>query len=203
MQEPVGTKEAIFLAAADLFARENYYNVSVRQIAKKVGIMPSSIYNHYASKEDILLDIYAYFDNNMQQLKPDLDKLLLLAETAHPHEVMRGTNMVYPPEIVETMSTAMLVTSSMVRSDKRADEINYRNLIEMSYEYDVPLLEKMIRLGRIEEMDVQGFALLHSTYSHSAAVRFFTYHMIDTPRWLAGLDLLFQLIRVVPGIEII
>lgn len=44
------------MAAADLFARENYYNVSMRQIADRVGIQPSSIYNHYESKEAILLD---------------------------------------------------------------------------------------------------------------------------------------------------
>lgn len=202
MAEAANTKEAIFLAAADLFARENYYNVSVRQIADRVGIKPSSIYNHYESKEAILLDIYAYFDDNMRRVMPDLDELMALADRADPREVMHRTTVTYPPEIMETMATTMLVTSSMTRVDERADRVIFRNLVEMAYVYDVPLLEKMVALGRIEPLDVRGFALLHSTFSHSTAVRFYSNHMVNTEEWLHGLDLLFQVIRVVPGIEI-
>lgn len=202
LTQSANTKEAIFLAAADLFARENYYNVSVRQIAKKVGIMPSSIYNHYKSKESILLDIYAYFDDNMQRLKPDLDELLLLAEMAHPHEVLHKTIFTFPQEIMRTMLTTMLVTSSMCRVDERADRVTFRNLVEMSFEFDVPLLEKMVALGRVEPIDIKGFALLHSSFSYSSAIRFYTDHMMSTEEWFQGLELLFQLVKVVPGIEI-
>lgn len=202
LTQSANTKEAIFLAAADLFARENYYNVSVRQIAEKVGIMPSSIYNHYKSKESILLDIYAYFDDNMQRLKPDLDELLLLAEMAHPHEVLHKTTFTFPQEIMRTMLTTMLVTSSMCRVDERADRVTFRNLVEMSFEFDVPLLEKMVALGRVEPIDIKGFALLHSSFSYSSAIRFYSGNMMSTEEWFQGLELLFQLVKVVPGIEI-
>lgn len=196
MSSPKSTRQAIFEAAVDLFAEQGYHEVSMRKIADAVGIRSSSIYNHYESKNEILLEIYAYFNDNMQALKPDLDVLLEMAETAHPLDVLRGTIFTYPQEIALTMSKAMLVTASMARTDTQAGEVIYRNLIQMAYDYDVPLLERMLELGRIEPMDPQGFALLHSCFSHSTAVRFYSNQMLDDASWLEGLELLFELVRV-------
>lgn len=47
------TKQAILQASIKAFSERGYYGVSVRQIAAEVGIKEGSIYNHYASKEDI------------------------------------------------------------------------------------------------------------------------------------------------------
>ena len=44
-------KERIFDVSIDLFSEHGYDGVSIRQIAKEVGIKESSIYNHYKSKE--------------------------------------------------------------------------------------------------------------------------------------------------------
>lgn len=138
----------------------------------------------------------------MERLKPDLDELLRMAETAHPHDVLRGTTVTYPKEIRTAMSTTMLVTSSMIRFDERADRLTYKNLIEMSFIYDIPLLERMQALGRIEPIDPHYFALLHSTYCHSTAVQFYTGHTVGVKEWVGGLELLFQLIKVAPGVEV-
>lgn len=48
------TKELIFETAILLFAEQGYKGTSIRQIARKVGIKESSIYNHYEGKRDIL-----------------------------------------------------------------------------------------------------------------------------------------------------
>ena len=57
------TKEKIFDASIDLFSQYGYTGVSIRQIAKEVGIKESSIYNHYKSKESILESILTYYIN--------------------------------------------------------------------------------------------------------------------------------------------
>lgn len=59
------TKERIFDVSIDLFSKYGYDGVSIRQIAKEVGIKESSIYNHYQSKESILESILSYYINEM------------------------------------------------------------------------------------------------------------------------------------------
>ena len=59
------TKEKIFDVSIDLFSQHGYDGVSIRQIAKEVGIKESSIYNHYQSKESILESILSYYINEM------------------------------------------------------------------------------------------------------------------------------------------
>ena len=59
------TKEKIFNVSIDLFSQYGYTGVSIRQIAKEVGIKESSIYNHYQSKESILESILSYYINEM------------------------------------------------------------------------------------------------------------------------------------------
>ena len=59
------TKEKIFNVSIDLFSQYGYDGVSIRQIAKEVGIKESSIYNHYQSKESILESILNYYINEM------------------------------------------------------------------------------------------------------------------------------------------
>ena len=59
------TKEKIFDLSIELFSQYGYDGVSIRQIAKEVGIKESSIYNHYSSKESILESILNYYINEM------------------------------------------------------------------------------------------------------------------------------------------
>ncbi len=57
----MNTKEKIFNVSLDLFSKKGYDSVSLREIAEEVGIKKSSIYNHYSSKESILMDIFNKF----------------------------------------------------------------------------------------------------------------------------------------------
>ena len=49
------TKLTVLAKARGLFARSGYNGVSMRDIAKAVGVRQSTIYNHFASKQDILV----------------------------------------------------------------------------------------------------------------------------------------------------
>ncbi len=48
---------AIYKAAIELFGENGYTATSMRDIAKKVGILPGSLYAHIDSKEALLLEI--------------------------------------------------------------------------------------------------------------------------------------------------
>jgi AcrR family transcriptional regulator len=45
-------------AAARLFCRQGYQGATVRDIALAVGMLPGSIYSHFAAKEDLLVAVY-------------------------------------------------------------------------------------------------------------------------------------------------
>lgn len=56
----MGTKDKIIEAALDLFAQRGYDGVSVRDIARAVGIRESSLYNHFPNKQAIFDGIVDY-----------------------------------------------------------------------------------------------------------------------------------------------
>lgn len=56
----MNTKDRILEAAIDLFAQKGFNDVSVREITRAVGIKESSLYNHFASKQQILDEIFDY-----------------------------------------------------------------------------------------------------------------------------------------------
>jgi len=55
------TRERILDAAIDLISRKGFDAVSIREIAREVGIREGSIYNHFKSKDEILDMIIDYF----------------------------------------------------------------------------------------------------------------------------------------------
>ncbi|SDE50243.1 TetR/AcrR family transcriptional regulator [Limimaricola pyoseonensis] len=59
------TKAEIGAAALRLFAERGYAAVSVRDIAERVGIRPSAIYNHFPGKQDILVGL---LESHMERL---------------------------------------------------------------------------------------------------------------------------------------
>jgi TetR/AcrR family transcriptional regulator, cholesterol catabolism regulator len=44
--------------AARLFRRKGYQGASIREIVRTVGMLPGSLYCHFASKEDLLVAVY-------------------------------------------------------------------------------------------------------------------------------------------------
>ena len=63
------TKEQIAQVALSLFARQGYHGVSIRDIARAVGIKESSIYFHYASKQAIFDSLVAQAYRHMEGMK--------------------------------------------------------------------------------------------------------------------------------------
>lgn len=61
----INNKDKIFNVSIDLFSQFGYDGVSIRQIAREVGIKESSIYNHYKSKEAILDSILKFYIEQM------------------------------------------------------------------------------------------------------------------------------------------
>lgn len=72
-------KEEIILATLELAAEKGLGSVSMNMIADKIGIKKPSLYNHFASKEEIIEAMYQYLREQAKeksQVKmPDYDTL--------------------------------------------------------------------------------------------------------------------------------
>ena len=55
------TKEKIFVAACKLFSKKCYADVGIREIAIEAGVKVPTVYNHYASKEAILENLFQFY----------------------------------------------------------------------------------------------------------------------------------------------
>jgi AcrR family transcriptional regulator len=80
-QPKIPTKEKIFDVSINLFSQKVFDAVSVREIAREVGIRESSIYNHYKNKEAILDAIIDYFISELAQSSPPEEEMEKLMET--------------------------------------------------------------------------------------------------------------------------
>lgn len=84
------TKKIIKEAAINLFYKKSYFATAMSNIALDSGIKKASIYHHYSSKEDILLDILmttmedltAYVDHNLQGVE-NIENQMRAAVRAH------------------------------------------------------------------------------------------------------------------------
>ncbi len=76
------TKERILAAALDMFSKKGYTGTNIRELTASLGLVKSSLYKHFESKEDIwntLLDeLIAYYDKRFgsaEHLPPVPDSL--------------------------------------------------------------------------------------------------------------------------------
>ena len=60
-------KEEILLVTLELAAENGLSNVSMAQIAEKIGIRKPSLYNHFKSKEEIIDAMYQYFRDKSKE----------------------------------------------------------------------------------------------------------------------------------------
>lgn len=61
------TSKKILLASLELFSKKGYSGVSVRDIAKEVGVRESALYKHYKNKEDIFNSIIIEVNKKIEE----------------------------------------------------------------------------------------------------------------------------------------
>lgn len=79
------TKLRIDQGAAQLFVRNGYDGTSMRDLAKRVGLRPSSLYGHVKSKQELLFRVMERLMDEVLQRAHDA-----LQGRAQPHELIRG-----------------------------------------------------------------------------------------------------------------
>jgi len=69
------TRQAIFDTAVDLFAKKGYDKVTVDDICARVGVTKGAFYNHFRSKDQIILEEFMRMDEHYVRVAEEIDAL--------------------------------------------------------------------------------------------------------------------------------
>jgi AcrR family transcriptional regulator len=193
----ISTKEKIMDAAIVLFSEKGYETVSMRDIARTVGIKAASIYNHYPSKRDILESMYEFYRHVIRTVVPDEEKIISMLETEPLQDVLASMLYYFPPELQNRMDRILLIASQRISLDKDSELFVREQFFEPITRLWRSVLDRAIELGRIEPLDTDSFVRLIAFYAFSAAELNSTVMKTSLEQWQGGLDLLYSLLKPV------
>ncbi len=149
-------KKQILKCAVKVFAKSNYYNTKMSDIAKEAGISEAMIYRHFSSKKEVFLvvlkhmsdRILTFWGKEIDPVKGPLEKLrsMLLGYyqrmTKHPNELK-----------VQFLAISGIDDNDVLKR-LRTDQLNYIKQI-------ADVIQEGIRQGEIRK-DIDVNALAHA-----------------------------------------
>jgi len=160
LSELSGTKEHIFDIFVKMTSSLGYENVSMRDIAEKVGIQVASIYNHFESKGKILDFTYDYYMKHLYDNRKPVDEIKKLVETASAEEILNTLDYTFETDDQKKYERMILITKIIYMrlfQDPAAKAIfaeNDRN----SADYVTAILKYGVNIGRIDpNFDIEIF----------------------------------------------
>jgi TetR/AcrR family transcriptional regulator, biofilm operon repressor len=164
-QTDVNTKERILQAAIDLFAKQGYDAVSMRDLAAAVGIKAASLYKHFASKEELLECIFQAYRDLMQHSNEIDDALLAQPETLSPQQFLTASfqsfkDMILSPHLLKI---TRIITMEQTRNTSVRDFF-FSEMIEKPITQLTEMFSYMQQCGRISQHDPAFLAKTYHAY---------------------------------------
>lgn len=75
VEKGLRTRQRIFDTALALFAKKGYDKVTVEEICEKVGVTKGAFYNHFKSKDQIILENFMQMDDHYIRVAQDIAHL--------------------------------------------------------------------------------------------------------------------------------
>ena len=155
------TKERILAAALEMFSQKGYAGTNIRELTASLGLVKSSIYKHFSSKEEIwniLLDeLIVYYDarfGSPEHLPPVPDSLEgLVAMT------MRMTDFTIHDETI--VMTRKLLSIEQFR-DERARDLATKHFLTGLTEMFTKIFEGMMEKGLLRRDDPAMLAFAYT-----------------------------------------
>lgn len=153
MSEPMqSTKEKLFDKAIELFSENGYENVSIKDVAAAAGITGGSLYNHYASKEEILDEIFDYFETNYFTNTAPVDDVEEALRHGAPEEVIDIIMWSFFG-LPEGMYSKLVMISKIIYArfliDERANRIFLNVMCTQNGKDMMDKFNKLVEYGRL------------------------------------------------------
>ena len=165
------TREKIFDAAIDLFSRQGYDGVSVRQIAGAVGLTESAVYRHYPSKEAILDAIFAYVERSVYTPLPIEREVLERPGVS----IFRGLLADLPRVIMADPSVVKIMRIMFAEMHRNAKFRDYyqKELVERADDYMESFFHTCIERGALRPCDGRALAQVFNAFRSEWAFQTF------------------------------
>ncbi len=156
------TKEKILMAALEMFSQKGYAGTNIRELTASLGLVKSSMYKHFSSKEEIwntpLDELIAYYDarfGSPEHLPPVPDSLEgLVAMTT------RMTDFTIRDETI--VMTRKLLSIEQFR-DERAHDLATKHFLMGLTEMFTKIFEGMMEKGLLRSDDPTMLAFAYTT----------------------------------------
>ncbi len=124
------TKEGILEAAARIFSEKGFHATSMQDIAEAVNLQKASIYHHFASKQEILLEI---LDHALDLINGRLEQVL--SQPLPPDEKLRQAMITYFQTIAEyqSLSAVLLLELRSLDPELKARQATRREKFERTW----------------------------------------------------------------------
>ena len=155
------TKERILAAALEMFSEKGYDGTNIRELTASLGLVKSSMYRHFESKEEIwntLLDeMIAYYDEHFgssEHLPPVPDSLEGLVEMT-----LRMVNFtVHDDKVIKTRK---VLTIEQFR-DERARDLATKHFLIGLQDMFTPVFREMMEKGLLKKEDPAMLAFAYT-----------------------------------------
>lgn len=175
------TKEKIFDVSLDLFSEKGFDAVSIREIARGVGIRESSIYNHYSNKEAILDSILDFFIDEMEKSSITDEQMDLMLEESPEMFYHAGSKMfeekMNDPHMIKIWR---LVLIEMYHNPK-IREFFLKELIEAPIKAWTIIFSVMMEKKLIKQADPERLAKTYFGYAIYLLIENFVLKYPDEP----------------------
>ena len=163
------TKDRYLFEALKLFGERGFASVRTADLAKAVGCVPSALYKHYKSKQElydaIIAESVCGFDAGMEQMRVDFNK--------HPEQKKKYLSMTEEEQI----QTAKNLLSYALHNEWAAafrklmmvEQFHNKKLAQMyddryirfQYEQHAALFQMLMDAGKIKKADPYTLAVLY------------------------------------------
>lgn len=146
----MNTKDRILEAAIDLFAEKGYSDVSVREITRAVGIKESSLYNHFASKQQILDEIFDYLKKQFDAMTMPEAAVAEMISGLTPDSFIQMSLKSFETFLGNPMFVKIWRILSIERfTNPRARELFNRHFMDEPMQYQAKVFQALMDRGEI------------------------------------------------------
>lgn len=166
------TKERILETSITLFAQKGYTETTLKEIAHGCGIRSASIYNHFASKSNILdhiLQDYAQYTKSNTLTK---EEIASRAKTDDPQQLMMSMFYRYDRKNAEKYSRILkIILHEHLRNEEIGDFFTKHFIYENEIRLDF-LLSQLMENGRIRPINHRYCAKILNSITLSMSLEF-------------------------------